>query len=290
MKIEQTTFGPWSEAWRLTRKEVEMIVVSQIGPRIISLRLGGGPNILFDDSVGTFARKNWKIWGGHRFWVSPETEQSYQPDNDSCETRVDGERLIVTGSVDPCGLQKILEIAPCPSTAGGFEIIHHLVNRGPMLASGAIWGLTCVAPEGRVVISWGEGTAEWRTQMVRYWLRWGGGSGTSCVGSTQWKPNDEFFLVEPSGEMGKVGLFSDGGYMALLRPDATFIKRFDVVAGATYPDGGCNVELYTCEKFIEMETLSPTQVLHPNERITHIERWDLIGRTFAPEEIGSIKS
>jgi hypothetical protein len=56
------------------------------------------------------------------------------------------------------------------------------------------------------------------------------------------------------------------------------------IAQASYPDGGCNVELYTCARFVEMETLSPCMVYHPGQTYVHEERWFCLDRTFDPEQ------
>jgi len=54
-------------------------------------------------------------------------------------------------------------------------------------------------------------------------------------------------VVCPNGEKGKVGLCSKSSWLALLRPEVTFVVRGpELLAGATYPDGGCNVEVFTC--------------------------------------------
>ncbi|MCL5269907.1 MAG: hypothetical protein M1457_04975 [bacterium] len=281
MKIEQTAFGPWKGAWRLEHEGVEMIVVTEVGPRILSLRLAGEDNILFDDSRGSLTRGDWNIWGGHRFWVAPESESTYEADNAPCTVEVGGDCLRATGRPEKSGLEKTLEIAPRPGR-GGFTIRHILRNTSPMVQPGAIWALTCVAPRGRVVIPWGEGTAGWRTQMVRYWAAWGGHA--SDVASRQWQPLAGRFVVDPTGEEGKVGVFSDGGRLCLLRPDATFVKACIPVAEGPYPDGGCNIELYTCARFVELETLSPLRTFLPGGQYEHTEYWLLSPRTFQSKE------
>lgn len=53
------------------------------------------------------------------------------------------------------------------------------------------------------------------------------------------------------------------------------MKRFDYDPDATYPDGGCNVESFTNESFLEIETLGPLTTLAPGKTISHVERWYL---------------
>lgn len=49
LRIEETQFLDWRRAYRLTLGRAEMVVVSDIGPRILSLSVDGGPNLLFVD-------------------------------------------------------------------------------------------------------------------------------------------------------------------------------------------------------------------------------------------------
>lgn len=42
-----------------------------------------------------------------------------------------------------------------------------------------------------------------------------------------------------------------------------------------YPDYSCNVECYTNNFILEIETLSPLKVLRPDETLTHTEYWTL---------------
>jgi hypothetical protein len=282
MKMTPIPFGPWKEAYRLEAGGTELIAVTEIGPRIVSLRLPGQPNILLEASKDNFVRGDWRIWGGHRFWVSPETESTYEPDNQAGTVKVEAGKLVLTGAVEKSGLQKTLEIGV---TAGGdgFVVRHRLRNTGSLLVSGGIWALTCVTPPGPVVIPWGEGSPTWTTQMVRYWRCWGGHE--SSVESRQWQPRNGCFVVKPSGELGKVGMYSDRGIMCQMRQDCTFIKTYPLpTPGQNYPDGGCNLEVFTCPAFIELETLGPIHTLLPGIDYEHTEVWRLIPQTFKPEQ------
>lgn len=287
MQIEKTAYGPWAEAFKCTQGGVELTAVASVGPRIISLKTAKGPNFLFENLNGSMGVGEWRIRGGHRLWVSPETNASYTPDNAPVKAEIQGDVLRLAAPAEPSGLQKTLEIAPCPES-GGFLIRHLLRNEGPMLNFGAIWALTCVVPTGQLIMPWGEGTPDagdtmgWRTQMIRYWRRWAGTD--AHPQSSQWVVRDDHFLVQPTGETGKVGLYGELGILAQLRPEGTFIKRAKSREGVTYPDGGCNIEIYTSGSFMEMETLSPLLTLHPGQTLTHEESWLLTDEVIAPAD------
>jgi hypothetical protein len=53
------------------------------------------------------------------------------------------------------------------------------------------------------------------------------------------------------------------------------VKRVSILAGARYPDHGCNFELYSDPEFLELETLGPLIELSPGQTVTHEEEWSL---------------
>jgi hypothetical protein len=58
--------------------------------------------------------------------------------------------------------------------------------------------------------------------------------------------------------------------------DVFFVKRFDASTDPKrYPDGGCNVESYCNDQFIELETLGPLTKLEPGDSIFHMETWEV---------------
>jgi len=271
MRIDVTSWGPWQRAYRLTDANVEMIVVTEIGPRIVALRVNDQPNVLFQDQ-GAIGRGDWRIYGGHRIWMAPETEASYAPDNQPCTVTVDDDALVVEAPIDPWSkLQKVLVI----SAAGGvFSVRNIMRNTGVMLATGAVWALTCVRPDAKVFFPWGR-PGNWRMKKICYWTSWCGGAQGSQVQSPQWHPTEELFIIEPTGEVGKVGTNGEEGWLGAIFPAATttFYKQFVRQEGATYLDDGCAIQSYTCKDFIEMETLSPHAVINPGEELAHEELW-----------------
>ena len=287
MRIERTRYRAWPEAYRCTVGEVELTVVVSVGPRILSLRYGDGENLLHADGddlrVG-----DWRLYGGHRFTTAPESPASYLPDNALCRAVEENGSLLIISPRNPDGLDRALRIAGA-NDGRGFELTHALCNTNRQEWTGALWAITGLASAGRVVVPWGCGDDRWRTQMVRYLVQ----AGTPYANATsrQWQPAADHFVVEPRAERGKIGLFSDRGWVALLRPDGTFVKRCPAVPPeAECPDGGCNVEVYVGADYVELETLSPLTTLGPGEVLEHVERWYLLRETFSPEAWPVIES
>jgi len=270
MNIDKVSYKGWKQAYRLTLGEAEMIVVTEIGPRVLSLSVGG-ENLLFNDPDTLGAGQGdaeWHIYGGHRLWISPEREQTYAPDNAPCEVAIEGETLLAKAPPERgTKLQSALRIA----ADGQCFVVDHLVtNTGEFLQSGSVWALTCVVPAGKVCFPWGR-PGPWHTKKILFWRNWS--THSSDVTSRQWQMGPDLFVIDPTGEEGKVGTANYEGWMALARGDATFVKSFEHLESVAYPDDNCSMEAYTCERFIEMETLSPLATFHPGQTVCHRERW-----------------
>lgn len=287
LEIAKTGFRGWRDAYRLRLDEVEMIVLAEVGPRIISLSVDGGPNLLYVDpaTVGNGqGDPEWHIYGGHRIWQSPEAEDAYSLDNSPCSVEIENGSLTLRTGIDPdTKLQKRLTIS---ADGPRFVVESALLNTSQLVNSGAVWSLTCVAPQGVIAFPWGN-TGDWALRRITWWNNWAGHS--SDVRSSQYQPGPDLFLIRPSGEEGKVGAHSPEGWVALCRNDATFIKSFKVNPNGTYPDGGCSVEVYTSADFIEMETLSPTGIILPGQEISQRETWTVSGLSVDPEDGAALR-
>jgi len=285
--IERIGYRDWAEAFRCTMGEVELTVVVSMGPRILSLRFNDGENLLHEDAAD-FRVGEWRLYGGHRFTTAPESAASYVPDNAPCLATEENGGLLIVQPNAPDGLEKALRIAAAPGGCG-FELTHVLRNTGRHSWQGALWAITGFAAAGRVVVPWGSGTDQCRTQMVRYLVH--AGSPYANATSRQWRPAADHFVVEPAGERGKVSLYTDRGWLALLRPDSTFIKRLPEVAPQNAcPDGGCNAEVFVGPDYIELETLGLLTTLAPGQEVLHVERWHLLRETFRPEDWAAIET
>lgn len=288
LKIEHTAYQGWQDAYRLQLGDVEMIVLAEVGPRIISLRVGDGPNLLYVDPA-TLGKgqgdRDWHIYGGHRIWVSPESEDAYAPDNARCTAQVQGGTLTLTTPVDPdTRLRKRLSIS---AQGNRFVVENAALNASEFLNQGAVWCLTCVVPQGAISFPWGSG-GNWDVKRIQWWNRWA--NHRSDVRSRQYQPGPDLFVIRPTGEEGKVGTHSPEGWLAYCRPDATFIKSFQPNMQADYPDGGCSVEVYTCAHFVEMETLSPQSIIYPGQEIVQREFWTVTSQVVDPEDGSALRA
>jgi len=266
MKTERVRWKNWDAVCCIAR-ECEMVVGISSGPRILSLRRSASGNLLYQDATN-FRVGDWRLYGGHRFTVAPEGEGTYAPDNAPCAVETREQELRVAAPPGENGNRRVLIISAATDGAG-FDIQHILENHGAHPWRGALWGITCV-PHASTVI------APRTHPRLRFW------PGAS---SEHWQIAPRHLAMTPNGTRGKAGWHSDAGWLASLQRDATFV----IHCPATPPahecvDDGCNLEVFTCADYVELETLSGLVTLAPGAHASHLQRWRLLSPTFTPHD------
>jgi len=270
MIAERVRWQEW-DAVRLVARECEMLVGVSAGPRILSLRGGAGPNLLYSDATD-FRVGDWRLYGGHRFTVAPEGAESYAPDNSPCAVEEGAHELGVIAPIGKDGLRRMLVIRPAVD-GSGFDVQHVLENRGHRSWRGALWAITCVPSGGNVVAP--RGPSE-----VRYW------PGTDRA---QWDDSSGHIVLNPGLERGKAGWHCEDGWIASLQPSATFVIHSPhAPARSNCVDEGCNLEVFTGPDYVELETLGGEVELAPGTNASHFQRWRLLAPIFGTRDWKSI--
>jgi len=273
---ERVTFRGWPHCRRLTNGMVDLVLTTDIGPRVVRYGFEGKENVLCEvrDEDGITGGDTWHTFGGHRLWHSPEASpRTYQADNAPVPFG-EGEGLI---RLKPAleiatGIQKELVVSLDP-TGTGVTLTHRLTNQGLWPVRLAAWAITVMAPGGVEVIPQTlVDTGLLPNRCVALWpyarmddarVHWG----------------DRFVVLhqDPAAKSPfKLGLTNEAGWAAYFNKHSAFVKRFPFVPGETYPDFGVNYETYTADFMLEMETLSPLRTLQPGEAMEHVESWHLI--------------
>lgn len=73
----------------------------------------------------------------------------------------------------------------------------------------------------------------------------------------------------------KVGCLSSTGTAGYLREGLLVVLRFDPARGSVHSALRCNVEVYSDDRTIELESLGPLTTLEPGDSVTHDERWEI---------------
>lgn len=259
-------------------------MLADVGPRIISYGFQGGENQFHEvpEDAGRSGTTKFRLYGGHRLWVSPEVESTYFPDNSPATVTQSGNAMRFTApredSPPGIGLQKELEIELAES-GSGVRVTHRISNHGASPTVLAPWAPTMMPAGGRAILPLPARHAMDKDhyQSVGVFGVW---SFTDFADS-RWRLGSEFVqLAQSANPIGRFreqmgGIYNPAGWGGYVRQGVLFIKRSPVVRGACYPDSGCNFELFTNPEFLELETLGPVVELKPGTAVEHVERWSL---------------
>lgn len=259
----------------------KMLVTVDIGPRIIFYGYENGENIFFEDANDSinrdsdFIKENlkgkgiWHIYGGHRLWKSPEFEDTYYPDNAPVTIQEDGDTVnFVSETEITTGLQKIMSITM--DEDGNVTVAHTIRNMTDQTSPKiAIWALS-VMDKGAVAnipLSC-EDTGLLPNRNLVLWSY-------SDIKDDRFTFENNLARVEQKDRPTafKIGTFVQSEVCVNIK-GMQFRLSFDVTDG-DFADYSCNLECYTCDKMLEIETLSPLTCLAPSQSITHTEKWSL---------------
>jgi hypothetical protein len=277
--IEKTEFHG-ANCLRISNGEIDLIVSSGFGPRILFYGFTGGENILgwHPDARVETALGEWRPYGGHRLWIAPENMPlSYAPDNSPVEYFIENDfsvRLVQPFEA-ATGTQKEI-VVTLGEKGSEASVEHRIANRGAAEIELSAWALTIMRGGGEAIIPQ-EPFAPYSGENllpVRSAAFW---SYTDLTDS-RWRFEKNFIRLgvdENKHEPQKIGVLNRQGWTAYAWRSLLFMKKFDFVETAVYPDMNSNTEVYTAGSFIEVESLSPLRKLAAGEAIVYAERWQL---------------
>jgi hypothetical protein len=98
------------------------------------------------------------------------------------------------------------------------------------------------------------------------------------MSDTRWHWGSRYVLLKQNSQdhnPQKIGAWVPDGWVAYVRNNHLFVKRFDLVAKKLYPDFGACVEVFTDGNMLEVETLGPLTLVEPGNIVEHVEHWHL---------------
>ena len=277
MTIEKINYRGWPNCYRIANDEVEAVITSDIGPRIMRYGFIGGQNFFkeFADQLGTSGETVWMPRGGHRVWIAPEDRvKSYAPENGPVAVEVSGDVLVATQPVEPLtGIEKQITVKMAASGTG-VEVTHRLRNAGAEPYRLAVWALTMLAHSGVGIHGFPpRGTHPQVLAPTNPLVIWA----FTDLADPRWRLSKKYLALrqDPNNPVPqKLGSFHPHTWGAYLLNGELFVKRFAAAGDPTrYPDFGCSFETFTNADILELETLGPLTDLAPGESVSHIERW-----------------
>ncbi len=280
IRCEVIPYGGWANCVRLTNGRTELVVTTDVGPRIIRYGKPGGQNFLkeYPKQLGRRGGSRWRIYGGHRLWIAPEdVKRTYVPDNEPVAWAWQNNVLKLMQRPDALTrLAKEMRISFAPG--GAVRIEHRITNHGRAPACFAPWALSVMAPGGEAIFPQEPFRSHRSVKLPsRPLVLWP----YTDMSDARWTwGKSEFRLRQDSTRPApqKVGFLSTQGWMAYALGGQVFVKRHEIIPGATYPDFGCNVETFTNDEMLELETLGPMVKLTRGQHTRHIETWEIRAR------------
>lgn len=287
MNAEVVSFSGWRKCVRLWNREIEVIVTTQVGPRVIRCGFIGGPNEfhVIQRELGQLSGTQFTSFGGHRLWIAPEQKpRTYHPDNKPVTWNPgDASVSFKAPSESTSGIQKELRLAVA-RTENRVTVTHLLTNHTPFPLTFAAWGLTMMAPGGRAILPQEPHHPHpARLAPARPLVLWP----YTDMTDPRWSWGKRFIQFrhdETAKNAEKLGALNSLGWIAYVNQDRLFIKQFPFLRDASYPDFNCNTALFADDGVVQLESFSPMREVLPGESLTHEERWFLfqrvdIGRT-----------
>ncbi len=282
---ELDSYKDYGRALEIENGIIRAVVTLDIGPRIIFFGFLGGKNIMCDNRKllggqtdkayeNLFGSgKKWENLGGHRIWVSPEEwPLTYTPDDlPVTYQKTENGAIFTSDASKNAGFKKTLEIK-MDSDDANMQVIMTIENIGDVMCDCALWALTVCTTGGTLVLPMNnDDTGLLSNRLISVWPY-------TDMKDCRFDISDKYAVIENTAEERPMKLGFDlkrGNSYYFVNGDV-FRKEFDTFHGEKqYFDNGCSFETYNCDKFIEIETLSPAEKLSPQEKIEHIESWSL---------------
>ena len=260
-QIEEIAYRHFGRCVRLGNDQVDLLVTGEFGPRIIRFGFSGGENEFaeVDFSLAIPGHGTWRLRGGHRFWHAPEDMiRTYIPDDEPAQVEEHGDFIRVRQPVQQeTGIEKELDISLAQDRPAA-NVAHRLRNHNLWPVELAPWALTAMRDSGTCILPLPSRRAPAPGELP----------GISTIALWQYSDmSDSRFSWGPSfirirhdrakDAPQKIGALVTDGWAAYRRKGNLFLKTFDYVEGASYPDRGCSVEVFFNDDFLELETLGP---------------------------------
>lgn len=291
--MERINYHGWPNSCRLHNDSVELVLLADVGPRLIRFGFLGQENEFreYAELAGKTGGSDWQIYGGHRLWHAPESNpRTYLPDNGPVEVEEHRDFVRLIQPVEPgTGIQKEIDVQLAPKGAR-VRLTHRLRNQGPWPVRLAPWALSVMAPGGCAIAPLppygSHGSNLLPTRSLALWPY-------TDMQDARWHWGTRHLLLhqDPGATTPqKVGLNTPDGWVAYARKGHLFVKKSHYQQGASYPDLGSSVELFTNADMLEVETLGPLVELAPGSQVEHVESWSLFAGVKAPANDAEVEA
>jgi hypothetical protein len=282
--IQKISYGGWANCVRLTNGIIDLIVSVDVGPRIIRYGFVDQKNEFCEvkAEMGLTGGSDWRIYGGHRLWHSPESRpRTYEPDNSPVLWDKIKQGIRTVQDIDPLSrIKKEMEIT-LSSGNTLVNVLHRLTNTGPWPVELSVWAITAMATGGKEVIPQNtRDTGLLPNRIISLWPYTRLNDPRVSWGERYITVYQDTKITHPF----KLGVPNENGWAAYFNNNHLFVKYHSHNTDAEYPDFGASYETYINDFMLEMESLSPISELKPGRYAEHKELWELFDGVACPSE------
>lgn len=280
--IREISYGGWKNCVWIGNGSADLVVTTDVGPRIIRYGITGKQNQLCEvaSESGLTGGDAWRIYGGHRLWHSPESiRRTYEPDNATVAWQEIPNGIRTSQDIEPYSrIKKEMEIS-LSSEGTSVTVLHRLINRGAWPLELSAWGITALATGGLEVIPFqGSDTGLLPNRSISVWPYTDLSDPRVFFGVRYIFLQHDPAIKQPL----KIGIPNERGWAAYFNSGQLYVKHYTHYPHTRYPDLGVSYETYANDYMLEMETLSPLIMVEPDASLEHIERWDLFDHITDP--------
>jgi len=288
--VKKIPYDGWDNCVQVSNGKIDIIATTDVGPRILRFGFVNDVNEFCErqDQIGKTDGDEWRIYGGHRLWHSPEAEpRSYIPDNRPVpwDTITGGIKL--SQDTEPeTHIKKEMEIV-LDADKPIVHIRHRLINKGLWPVKLAPWALTVMATGGKEIVP--QPQRETGLLPNRVLVLWP----YSKMNDHRIYWGDKYIMMaqDPNCQPPfKFGLSNEDGWAGYVNHGHMFVKRYKHQPNACYPDFGVSFETYTTDFMTEIESLGPMVELQPGTCVEHDEEWMLFDNIAMPSNEEEIEA
>ncbi len=284
-----TSIGQYDNCVQLESGKFSIAITQDFGPRVIGGSIDGSDNIFAVFPPEAMHESGFCLYGGHRLWHSPEVSpRTYAPDNDPVEVEeLEDGGLSITRFEEENRLHKNITIRALGDEQ--FNVCHTIVNRNQWAIELAPWALSVMAPGGKAIIPQlheEDANPYAADRRINFWPY-------AQLNDPRFSLTQDFYILRQNTSAQtpfKLGCSCPLGWIAYVNGSTAFVKKVDYDPNATYPDHGSSIETYSCNRFLEIETVGKLVALQPNEEAVHVEVWQGLSGLGATETDDEIKA
>ena len=273
MKTYFENYKHFGKCLFIENSEIKIGVPVEFGIRISYLSYKGSDNLFFEqpkDMTDLTSKDGWRVYGGHRLWVAPESDNVYYPDNNPISYEIFDDKVVLHQQKDEwLNVEKTMEISFTEYNV--VKVVNLVKNLDEKTRRFSAWGITSVAGGGTQFIPLKHGERSYYPlSNVCAWHY-------TNLGDERVEYFPEYIKLShrATNKLFKIGVGHPNGPVKYVNKGVCFEKSFDIYSDKEYTDSNVSYETYMCNHMVEIESLSPLYEVNQNQTISHTELWRL---------------